>query len=211
MCLHSILVEPGNPKTMQVAISAVGILKTTDGGVTWAFRNKNLRADFMPNKYPEYGQCPHHLVRHGSRPKVIYQQNHCGTYRSDDGGETWVDISRGLPSRFGFPIAVDSTDPKRIYVAPEESGAARLPIDGRFLVWASDDAGKHWSPLGSGLPRRSFYTVYREGMTTDGDDPCGVYVGTSTGQLFGSRNGGRRWELIADALPPIYSVSAGSL
>ena len=115
-----------------------------------------------------------------------------------------------LPSRFGFPIAVDFNDPKRVYVAPEESGAARLPPDGRFLVWASEDEGRTWAAMGSGLPKRSFYTVYREGMDTDEEDPSGVYVGTGTGQLYFSKNGGRRWALIADGLPPIFSVSAAS-
>ncbi len=210
LCLHSILVHPKDPDSLLVAISAVGVMKSTDGGESWAFRNKDVLADFFPPKrqYPEYGQCPHHLVRHPSRPDVIYQQNHCGVYRSDDGAETWVDISRGLPSRFGFPVAVDSNDPRRIYVGPAASGAARIPPKNRFLVWASDDAGKSWSSLGAGLPKRSFYNVLREGMASDTEDPCGVYFGTTTGQLYGSRNGGRRWGLIADGLPPIYSVVA---
>jgi len=210
LCLHSILVDPRDPNTLLVAISAVGILKSADGGKSWEFRNKKLRADFLPNKYPEYGQCPHHLVRHPTKPDVIYQQNHCGIYRSDDNAETWVDISGGVSSRFGFPIAVDSNDPQMVFVAPEESGAARLPIGGRFLVWVSGDAGKKWSPTGPGLPKRSYYTIYREGMNSDAEDPCGVYAGTSTGQLFTTRNGGRRWELVVEGLPPIYSVSTGS-
>jgi photosystem II stability/assembly factor-like uncharacterized protein len=203
-------VDPRDPRTLLVAISAVGVLKSTDGGKKWEFRNKNLLADFMPTKYPEYGQCVHKLARNTSRPDVIYQQNHCGVYRSDDNGETWKDIRNNLPSRFGFPVAADSNDPDRVYVAPEESPNARLPIDGRFLVWASENAGKDWVALGSGLPRRSYYTVYREGLTTDAEDPCGVYVGTATGQLFASRNGGRKWTLITDGLPPIFSVSAAS-
>jgi photosystem II stability/assembly factor-like uncharacterized protein len=212
LCLHSILVDPRDPDTLIIAISSVGVVKSTDGGRTWAFRNKNVLADFLPpgHQFPEYGQCTHHLVRTPSRPDVIYHQNHAGVYRSDDNAENWVDISEGLPSRFGFGIAVDFNDPKRVYVAPEESGAARLPPNGRFLVWGSDDAGKSWSPLSSGLPRHSFYNVLREGMASDMEDPCGVYFGTTTGQLYGSRNGGKRWELIADGLPPIYSVSTGS-
>jgi photosystem II stability/assembly factor-like uncharacterized protein len=210
LCLHSILVDPRDPRTMHVAISAVGVLKTRDGGESWSFKNKNLLAEFLPNKYPEYGQCPHHLVRNPSRPDVIYQQNHSGEYRSDDNGETWTEMVSNLPSRFGFSIAVDFNDPKRVYVAPEESGAARVPPDGRFLVWGSGDEGRSWSALGNGLPKRSFYTVFREGMDTDEEDPSGVYVGTGTGQLFFSRNEGRRWETIADGLPPILSVSAAS-
>jgi len=206
LCLHSVLVDPRDSDTIVVAISSVGILKTTDGGRSWAFRNKNLLADFAPVKYPEYGQCPHHLVRHPSRPDVIYQQNHCGVYRSDDNGETWIDVVNNLPSRFGFAISVDSGDPKRIFVVPEESGAARLPPDDRFLVWTSKDEGRKWRASAFGLPKRSYYTVYREGMDTDNEDPCGVYVGTSTGQLFFSTDSGQRWDLIADGLPPILSV-----
>jgi len=211
LCLHTILIDPRDPDSMIVAISSVGALKSTDGGKTWDFRNKDVLADFMPPKqqFPVYGQCPHHLVRHPSSPDRIYQQNHSGVYRSDDNAETWVDISKGLPARFGFAIATDPNDPKRVFVAPEESGAARLPPNGRFLVWRSDDAGRSWSPLGSGLPRHSYYNVLRDGMSSDREDPCGVYFGTTTGQLYGSRNGGNRWELIADGLPPIYSVSTG--
>ena len=133
LCLHSILVDPRDPDNIMIAISSVGILKSVDGGESWSFKNQNLRADFFPDKYPEFGQCPHHLVRHPSRPDVIYQQNHCGEYRSDDNGETWKEIVGNLPSRFGFPIAVDHNDPKRVYVAPEESGDARIPPNGRFL------------------------------------------------------------------------------
>lgn len=210
LCLHSILVDPRDRSNIIIAISAVGVMKTTDGGKTWGFRNKNLRADFYPNKYPEYGQCPHHLIRHPLDPDVIYQQNHCGAYRSGDNGETWVDISKGLSSRFGFPVAVDTSDPRKVYLAPEESGEARLPPEGRFLVWGSEDGGKHWTPRGRGLPRRSYYTTYREGMTSDGGDPCGIYVATGTGQVFMTKNG-VSWNAIAEGLPPIYSVAATSL
>ena len=211
LCLHTILVDPRDPDTVIVASSSVGVMKTTDGGKTWGFRNKDTLADFFPPKqqYPVFGQCPHHLVRHPKSSELIYQQNHCGVYRSDDGAENWVDISKGLPSRFGFALATDANDPKRVFVAPAGSGDARLPPDGRFLVWGSDDFGKSWTPLGSGLPRRSYYEVLRDGMSSDKEDPCGVYFGTTTGQLYGSRNAGKRWELIADGLPPIYSVSTG--
>lgn len=208
LCLHTIMVDPRDKDTMQVAISSVGNLKTTDGGETWKFKNKNIRQDFGPVKYPEWGQCPHHFARHPSRPNVIYHQNHCGQYRSDDNGETWKDIQGNLPSRFGFAVAVDYNDPKRVYVAPEESGAARLPVGERFQVWGSDDEGKSWSPLDKGLPRKSFFTVYREGMDTDEDDPSGVYFGTATGQLYFSKNAGESWNLVAEGLPPILSVNA---
>jgi len=210
LCLHTILVHPRDPENILIAISSVGILKTTDGGDSWAFKNKNLRADFFPNKYPEYGQCPHHLVRNPSKPDVIYQQNHCGQYRSDDDGETWKDIEGNLPSRFGFPIGVDYNDPKRVYVAPEVSGDRRLPPGDRFMVWGSDNSGKSWKAIDGGLPQRSFYNIYREGMDTDEEDPCGVYVGTGNGTLFMSRGGSGKWATVADGLPPILSVTATS-
>jgi len=211
LCLHSILVDPRDRKSMLIAISAVGVMKTTDGGKTWGFRNKNVIADFLPkgHQFPEFGQCAHHIVSNPAKPNVVYQQNHCGVYRTDNRGESWIDISKGLPSRFGFSIAVDYNNPKRVYVGPEESGDARLPPAGRFLIWASDDSGRHWEPMSSGLPKHSWYAVLREGMSSDEEDPCGIYFGTTTGQLYGSRNAGKHWELIADGLPPIYSVSTG--
>ncbi len=207
LCLHTILLDPGKPERMHVAISAVGTLRTDDGGRTWKFLNKNVLADFQPDKYPEYGQCVHKLARNLSRPDVIFHQNHCGVYRSDDAGENWIDIRNNLPSRFGFPVAADANDPKRAYVAPLEGDFSRIPPRGHFAVWGTDNAGKEWFKLDANLPGVSYYTVLREGMTTDLQDPCGVYFGTTTGQLFASRNQGARWENIADSLPPILSVS----
>jgi hypothetical protein len=132
LCLHTILIDPKNPKNQHIAISAVGTLRTTDGGLSWKFQNKNVLAGFLPDKYPEYGQCVHKIARHSEHPEVLYQQNHCGVYRSDDSGENWVDIRNNLPSRFGFPIAVDANDPKRVYVAPQEADSARIAPDGKF-------------------------------------------------------------------------------
>ncbi len=208
LCMHTIMVDPRDTRKLHVGISAVGTLFSNDEGRTWKFQNKNVLADFQPDKYPEYGQCVHKLARHSSNPDVIYHQNHCGVYRSDDAGENWIDIRNNLPSRFGFPIGVDANDPKRVYVAPEESDEVRVSLDGHFAVWASDNAGKEWFKLDAGLPKTSYFVVLREGLATDLEDPCGVYVGTSTGQLFASRNQGKRWANIADGLPPILSVSA---
>jgi len=210
LCLHSILLQKGDPKKVHVAISAVGTMASRDGGETWEFQNKNVRADFMPNKFPVFGQCVHKIVRNPMRKNVIYQQNHCGTYRSDNDGRDWVDISKGLPSRFGFPIAVDSNEPKRIYTAPLAGDFNRVSPKGHFAVWASDDAGKNWTALDKGLPKVSYFTVLREGMTADGEDPCGISVGTTTGHLFFSRNQGDSWTTITDSLPPILSVSASA-
>lgn len=205
--LHSILVDRDKPEKIHIAISAVGTMFTKDGGKTWAFQNKNVLADFFPDKYPTYGQCVHKIVRNAQRPNVIFQQNHCGVYRSDNGGEDWIDIGNNLPSRFGFPIAVDANDPNRVYVAPLEGDFSRIPPEGHFAVWASDNSGKDWEKLDEGFPRVSFFTVLREGMTADSEDPCGVYVGTTTGQLFASRDQGLGWKRITDGFPPILSVS----
>ncbi|MDA4124699.1 MAG: exo-alpha-sialidase [Thaumarchaeota archaeon] len=207
LCLHSVLVDERDSKKMHIAISAVGTMFTEDGGETWAFQNKHVLADFLPEKYPVFGQCVHKIARNSQRPNVIFQQNHCGVYRSDNGGEDWVDIRNNLPSRFGFPIAVDANDPRRVYVAPLEEDWSRIPPDGHFAVWASDNSGKEWERLDEGFPRVSYFTVLREGMTNDSEDPCGLYVGTTTGQLFASRDQGLHWKRITDGFPPILSVS----
>ncbi len=208
LCMHTILVNPSDSKKIHVAISAVGTLYTLDGGLSWKFQNKNVLADFRPDKYPEYGQCVHKLAFHRSKPEVIYHQNHCGVYRSDNGGEDWIDIRNNLPSRFGFPIAVDSENPKKVYNAPLESDGARISPGGHFAVWTSDNSGKEWYPLDRGLPKTSYFTVLRECLATDSEDRCGVYFGTTTGQLFASRNQGNTWTKVTDTLPPILSVSA---
>jgi hypothetical protein len=211
LCLHTILVDQKNPANQYIAISAVGTMFTSDAGETWEFRNKNVRADFLPNKYPVFGQCVHKLVRHPSRPQVLFQQNHCGQYRSEDGGKNWVDIRGSLPSEFGFPIAIDANDPETVYVTPLEGAGARVSPKGHFSVWVSDNAGKVWQEKRTGLPSAAYFSVLREGMATDQDDPCGVYVGTDTGHLFYSRNQAKSWQILADTLPPILSVSVATV
>lgn len=209
LVLHTILPHPTDPGQMWVAISTGGTYYTSDGGASWTPRNKNVRADFAPEKFPEYGQCVHKLGMHPSNPDRIFQQNHCGMYRSDDGGESWIDIGEDkLPSRFGFPIAVHPHEPDTIYIVPEESDQYRLSIDGRLVVWRSRDAGESWEPLTNGLPERSYLVILRDAMTTDTLGDAGIYFGTSTGQIFASRDGGDSWYLLADYLPPIYSLEA---
>lgn len=211
LCLHTIMIEENNPEKQHVAISAVGTLYSDDGGESWEFRNKNVRAGFLPHKYPLYGQCVHKVVRHPTKPDVLYQQNHCGQYRSDNGGKDWVDIQNNLPSEFGFPIAIDANDPDRVYATPLESGAARVSPNGHFSVWVTENRGKNWNEKRTGLPSPAYFSVLREGMTSDQDDPCGVYVGTTTGHIYYSRNQGNSWGKLTDALPPVLSVSAATV
>jgi hypothetical protein len=212
LCMHTILVDPRDSRKQHVGISAVGTLFTSDGGMSWKFQNKNVLADFNPepHKYPEFGQCVHKLAWNATNPDVIFHQNHCGVYRSDDGGENWIDIRNNLPSRFGFPMAADVNDPKKAYNAPLESDGVRLAPDGHFAIWTTDNYGKEWEPLDRGLPKTSYFTVLRECLATDNEDPTGVYFGTTTGHLYASKNEGRVWTKISDALPPILSVSASS-
>jgi photosystem II stability/assembly factor-like uncharacterized protein len=209
LCLHTILLDPTDVNRMYIAVSAAGCYRTDDGGQTWTPQNKNVRADFMPNKFPEFGQCVHKMVMHPSNPNVIYQQNHCGVYRTDNRGEDWIDIGEGrLPSRFGFPIAVHPTDPRTVYVVLEESDEFRMSVDGKFSVWRSRDAGDSWERMTKGLPEKAHLVSLREAMATDSFEDAGIYVGTNTGQLFYSRDSGDSWDLLADFLPPIQSVEA---
>jgi hypothetical protein len=212
LCLHTILLDPARPERMYIAVSAGGCYRTDDGGQTWSPFNKNVRADFMPDPFPEFGHCVHKMAMHPSEPDVVYQQNHCGVYRSDNGGEDWVDIGEGkLPTRFGFPIAVHPTDPRTIYVVPEESQEYHMSVDGRFAVWRSRDAGASWEMLTKGLPDKAHVVVLREAMATDTFEDAGIYAGTNTGQLFYSRDSGDSWDLLADYLPPIHSVEVAVL
>jgi photosystem II stability/assembly factor-like uncharacterized protein len=210
LCLHTILPNSKRPKMMHVAISAVGTMRTEDGGENWKFQNKGVMAGFLPEKYPEYGTCVHKLASNPSRPDVIYHQNHTGVYRSDDAGENWKDIRNNLPSRFGFPMAVDANEPKRAYVAPLEGDFSRIPPGGHFAVWGTDNGGKEWFKLDAGIPSVSYYTVLRDGMVSDMEDPCGLYFGTTTGQLFASRDQGNHWRNLSAGLPPVLSVNVSS-
>lgn len=214
LCLHSMVLDPTNDDRMWVAISAVGVFGTEDGGATWSTMNAGVRADFAPDPFPEFGQCPHKLLGHPAMPERLYQQNHCGVFRSDDGGRQWLDVSDGLPSRFGFVLGIHAADPDTIYVVPEDTalngevgGFVRYVTDAKFRVFRSRNAGRDWEPLTNGLPQGNAYLhLMREGMATDPLDDCGIYLGTTTGQIFASRDDGDSWELLIDYLPPINSV-----
>lgn len=208
LCLHSIVPHPTDPAQLWVAISSVGTFHTADGGATWTTRNRGVRADFLPQTYPEYGQCVHKLLMAPGPPGLLYQQNHCGVYRSSDGGEHWEEITAGLPSQFGFPMVVHPRDPRTIWVVPLNGAEeGRYVPDARAAVWRSRDGGDSWSDLRAGLPQENAYLgVLREAMAVDPLEPAGVYFGTGTGQLFASRDEGEHWSLVADYLPPIWSV-----
>ena len=214
LCLHSMVLDPRSTARMWVGISAVGVMTTEDAGESWDPVNNGVRADFLPDPFPKFGQCTHKLLSPASMPDRLYQQNHCGFFRSDDGGTKWLDLSDGLPSRFGFVVGLHPDDPDTIYVLPEDKstieavgGEVRYVSDARMRVFRSRNAGADWEPLTNGLPQQNAYLhVMREGMATDTLDPCGIYIGTSAGQVFYSRDDGDSWELMIDYLPPINSI-----
>jgi photosystem II stability/assembly factor-like uncharacterized protein len=210
LCLHSIVPHPTDQSRVWVGISAVGAFETQDGGATWETRNKGVRADFNPEKYPEFGQCVHKLVMAADGGERLYQQNHCGVYRSADGGRQWEEITPGLPSQFGFPMVAHPRDPETVWTIPlNGDDRGRYMPEGSAAVWRTHDAGNSWIRSGDGLPQHDAYlAVLREAMAVDRQDPVGVFFGTSTGQLYGSTDEGRTWNLAADNLPAIWSVEA---
>ena len=196
---------------MIVGISTAGAFRSSDGGVTWSPFNGGVLADFQPDKYPEVGQCVHKLLAHPKDSESLYQQNHCGLYRAKLTDDRWTDISRGLPTRFGFGLAVPAAEPQSMFTVPIDSPQYRCNPEGKFRVARTRDGGKTWKLLTKGLPQKNAHLlVLREAMTSDAMDPAGVYVGTTSGQLFYTRDGGDSWQILADNLPSVYSVSVSA-
>ncbi|HEX4441130.1 MAG TPA: exo-alpha-sialidase [Thermoanaerobaculia bacterium] len=212
LCLHTVLLDPSMPGRITVASSTGGVYRSDDGGATWRARNQGVRAEFMPDPYPEFGQCVHKIAHHPSVPGRLYLQNHWGLYRSDDGGDTWKDVANGVPSDFGFCMATHPTDPDTAYIVPLHADMFRCTPEGKLRVYRTRDGGRSWKPTTRGLPQKDAWeTVVRDAMGVDSLDPAGVYFGTRTGRLYGSRDDGGSFALIADGLPPIVCVRAAVL
>ena len=191
MCLHSIILDPKNPKRMFIAISAAGAFRTDDGGKTWKPINHGLHSEYIPDPNAEVGHCVHHIAMHPSRPNTLFMQKHWDIMRSDDAGDSWREVSGNLPSDFGFPIDIHAHEPETIYVVPIKSDSQHFPPDGKLRVYRSRTGGNEWEELTKGLPQRDCYVnVLRDAMTVDSLDSCGVYFGTTGGQVYGSNDAG---------------------
>ncbi|MDI3341222.1 MAG: exo-alpha-sialidase [Sphaerobacter sp.] len=212
LCLHTILLDPSRPERIFVAISSAGVFRTDDGGATWRAMNRGLHSDFLPDPTAEIGHCVHRIALHPSRPEVLFMQKHWDVMRSDDGGESWYEVSGNLPSDFGFPIEVHAHEPETIYVVPITSDSEHFPPEGKLRVYRSRTGGHEWEALTKGLPQRNCYVnVLRDAMAVDRLDPCGVYFGTTGGQVYASADGGDTWASIVEHLPAVVSVEVQTL
>ncbi len=212
MCLHTILIDPSDPKRIFIAISAAGAFRTDDGGKTWKPINRGLHSLYIPNPTAEIGHCVHRIAMHRSRPNVLFMQKHWDVLRSDDAGESWREVSGNLPTDFGFVIDVNTNEPETIYVVPIKSDSEHFPPDGKLSVYRSRSGGNEWEALTKGLPQRNCYVnVLRDAMAVDALDKCGVYFGTTGGQVYVSPDGGDNWTAIVRDLPAVVSVEVQTL
>jgi photosystem II stability/assembly factor-like uncharacterized protein len=212
MGLHSILLDPSHPERMYIAISAAGVFRTDDAGKTWRPINRGLKSQYIPDPTAEVGHCVHRIAMHRARPDVLFMQKHWDVMRSDDGGENWHEVSGNLPTDFGFPIDVHAHEPDTIYVVPIKSDSEHYPPDAKLRVFRSRTGGNEWQELTNGLPQRDCYVnVLREAMAVDSLDKCGVYFGTTGGQVYASADAGDNWTAIVRDLPAVLSVEAQTL
>ena len=212
MCLHTILLDPSNANRIYVAISAAGAFRSDDAGVSWKPINRGLHSQYIPDPDAEVGHCVHRLAMHPSRPNVLFMQKHWDVMRSDDGGDNWREVSGNLPTDFGFVIDVHAHDPETIYVVPIKSDMEHFPIDGKLQVHRSRSGGNEWEALTNGLPQENCYVnVLRDAMAVDKLDPCGIYFGTTGGQVYASADEGDNWMTIVRDLPTVLSVEVQTL
>jgi photosystem II stability/assembly factor-like uncharacterized protein len=212
LCLHTILLDPADPARIFVAISAAGAFRTDNAGQTWQPINRGLKSEGIPDPNAEVGHCVHRLAMHRSRPRVLFMQKHWDVMRSDDAGESWHEVSGNLPSDFGFAMEVHAHEPETVYVVPIKSDSEHYPPDGKLRVYRSRSGGHEWEPLTNGLPQRDCYVnVLRDAMAVDTVESCGVYFGTTGGQVYASADAGDTWAAIVRDLPPVLSVEVQTL
>jgi hypothetical protein len=212
MCLHTIILDPSDPGRIYIAISAAGAFRTDDGGKTWKPINRGLKSQYIPDPDAEVGHCVHHIAMNASRPGVLFMQKHWDVMRSDDAGDSWHEVSGNLPTDFGFVIDVHAHEPETIYVVPIKSDSEHFPLDGKLRVYRSRTGGNEWEELAKGLPERHCYVnVLRDAMAVDRLDQCGIYFGTTGGQVYASADAGDTWTAIVRDLPPVLSVEVQTL
>ena len=212
MCLHTIILDPADPGRMYIAISAAGAFRTDDGGKSWKPINKGLVSDILPNPTAEVGHCVHHVAMHRERPGVLFMQKHWDVMRSDNAGDTWQEVSGNLPTDFGFVIDVHAHEPETLYVVPIKSDSEHFPPEGKLRVYRSRTGGNEWEALTKGLPQKDCYVnVLRDAMAVDSLDACGVYFGTTGGQVYASADAGDNWTPIVRDLPAVLSVEVQTL